>query len=397
MTTLNKVTHVEMERLKLGFTSRARSVFWVRIGIVVLNTFLVFRSEWLGDWSDRIQWFASIATFLTLAYAIISLKLVDSPRFGRWTYFITLNLDVAWLIFIVLLTGGLFSPLMALTPIFTVLFALLFNNPITLIGPLLSLPIITCLHPFIVGRGIGQNEFLVILAYGLIQSIVLYVTSYNLSHEEQQNRDILKLERKLGKMAVVEERTRLAREIHDGVGGTLSAIIIQSEYVLTLADLSVSARQEISEIKAAAEEAIDEIRRAVTMMRGDFQLIPQLKNFCANFTARSRIPVILEISGTAQTISHDMELTFFRILQECLNNIAKHAEAREVRIDIVFSENDVSLMISDDGKGFDMSHTKPLHYGLLNMKERAKKMGADFSIDSQPGNGTCAIFRASVA
>jgi two-component system sensor histidine kinase DegS len=397
MIPIRKVTQMEMDRLKAGFTSRARSIFWVRMGLVLLNTFLIFRSEWLGEWPELIQWLASLATFITLAYAIVSLKVVDNARWGRWSHFITLNLDVAWLICIVLLTGGLFSPLMALTPIFTVLFALLFNNPWTIIPPLLSLPLVTILHPFIDGRGIGRNELLVIMAYGLIQGIVLYVTSYNLSHEEQQNRDILRLERKLGKMAVVEERNRLAREIHDGVGGTLSAIIIQSEYVLTMPDLSPRARVEIGEIKSAAEEAIDEVRRAVTMMRGDFQLIPQLKNFCANFTARNRIPILLDISGDSQAMTHDAELTFFRILQECLNNIAKHSEAKEVRIDVAFTNGDVSLRIVDNGKGFDVSEAKPLHYGLLNMKERAKKMGAQFSIESKPSGGTCATFRSSVA
>lgn len=397
MTLKRPMTQVEIERLKARFVSRARSIFWVRIGVVFLNTFLIFRSEWLGDWPETIQWFASLATFFTLAYAIVSLEFIENVRWGRWSQFITLNLDVIWLICIVLLTGGLFSPLMALTPIFTVLFALLFNNAYTILPPLLSLPIITCLHPLFEGKGVGHNELLVIMAYGLIHAIVLYVTSHNLSQEEQQYRDILGLERKLGRMAVVDERNRLSREIHDGLGGTLSAIIIQSEYLLTMPELSPKARIEVSEIKSAAEEAIDEVRRAVTMMRGDFQLIPQLKNCCSNFTARNHIPVQLEIRGNVPPLTHDTELTLFRILQECLNNVAKHAGARLVKIDVRFTDTEVSLAISDDGRGFEISELKPLHYGLLNMRERAKKMGAHFSIESKPSAGTRATFRASVA
>lgn len=367
------------------------------MGLVVLNAFLIFRSEWLGEWPDVIQWFASLITFFSLAYAIISLRFIEDPRYGRWIQFLTLNLDTAWLICIVLLTGGLFSPLMALTPIFTLLYALLFNNALTVFPPLLSLPIITFLHPLFEGKGIGRNELLVIMAYGLIHTFVVYITSYNLSREEQQNRNIIGLERKLGEMAVVEERNRLAREIHDGLGGTLSAIIIQSEYLLTMTNVSESAREEVKEIKTAAEEAIEEVRRALTMMRGDFQLIPQLKNFCANFTSRNRIPIALNIKGDSPSLSHDTELTLFRILQECLNNIAKHSGAKKVKIDIEFTENDVSLKIVDDGKGFDVTATKPLHYGLLNMKERARKIGAHFSIDSKPNNGASAFFRASIA
>ncbi len=394
MTKMLKLSTVEVERLRRGFSSRAHSLFWVRIGLVGLNTFLIFRSEWLGDWPEHIQWLATLTTLFSLSYAIVSLKFTSSERFGRWVHFITLNLDVLWLIGVILLTGGLFSPLMALTPIFTVLFSLLFNNAYTLIPPLMSLPLITLLHPLIAGKDFGKNELFVVMAYGLIHGIVVYMTTYNLSHEEKQNRDILKLQRQLGKLAVVEERNRLAREIHDGVGGTLSAIIIQSEYLLTIDDLSPRARVEVIELKAAAEEAIDDVRRALTMMRGDFQLIPQLKNFCASFSLRHKIPIALEIVGKPQSLSHETELTFFRILQECLNNVAKHAQAKEVKIDVAFTNGDISLKIVDDGKGFDMSETKPLHYGLLNMKERAKKMGAEFAIESVPNKGTCATFRA---
>lgn len=398
MKDIHKTSQREIDRLKKRFASRAYSIFWVRVGLVLLNAFLIFRSEWLGNWPDLIQWLASLVTFFTLAYAVTSLRFIESPKYGRWSQFITLNLDVFWLICLVLLTGGLFSPLMALTPIFTLLYALLFNNPYTIFPPLLSLPIITCLHPlFEGGNSIGQNELLVIMAYGLIHAIVLYVTAYNLSQEEKQNRDILGLERKLGKMAVVEERNRLARDIHDGVGGTLSAIIIQSEYLLTMPKLAETARHEVCEIKMSAEEAIEEVRRALTMMRGDFSLIPQLKNFCANFSARIRIPIDLRITGGSPELNHDTELTLFRILQECLNNVAKHSQAKKVEVTINFTNTDVSLRILDDGKGFDVLETKTAHYGLQNMKERARKIGAHFSIESNPTDGTCATFRASIA
>src|SRR2546428_11518005 len=105
MTKVYKLNPVEVERLKRGFSSRAHSLFWVRMGFVGLNTFLIFRSEWLGDWPEAIQWLASLITLLTLAYSIVSLNFVESARFGRWVHFITLNLDVAWLICIIFLTG----------------------------------------------------------------------------------------------------------------------------------------------------------------------------------------------------------------------------------------------------------------------------------------------------
>jgi signal transduction histidine kinase len=231
-------------------------------------------------------------------------------------------------------------------------------------------------------------ELLLLLWYAALNGIAVYVIVYLTSREEQQSREIVALHRELRKLAVAEERNRLAREIHDGTGAALSGLIIQSEYILTLARGNEQLRTEIIELKGAAEEAIDEVRRALSMMRDEFDLVPQLQNTCTTFTTRHRLPVDLVITGEAPAFTGSQQLNVFRIMQECLTNAAKHAEAQTVTVRVDFQGEAMEMSIVDDGKGFDPTKTPKHHYGVLNMHERAKKAGGVVTIDSAPGQGT---------
>ena len=156
----------------------------------------------------------------------------------------------------------------------------------------------------------------------------------------------------------------------------------------TLAKGDTSLLEEISELKGAAEEAIDEVRRALSMMRDEFELVPQLENTCTTFTTGHRIPVQLKIVGSPPPLNDEQQLTIFRIMQECLTNIAKHASPTVVTVDVNFVKDGMSMRIVDDGAGFDLSKTPKHHYGLINMRERARKAKGAVSIDSAPGEGT---------
>jgi signal transduction histidine kinase len=94
------------------------------------------------------------------------------------------------------------------------------------------------------------------------------------------------------------------------------------------------------------------------------------------------------VTGTPFECAEEQELTVFRILQECLTNIAKHAQPTKVVVKVDFAKDRISLDIIDDGKGFDVTKTPKNHYGLINMKERARKANGEVGIDSAPGKGT---------
>jgi signal transduction histidine kinase len=109
---------------------------------------------------------------------------------------------------------------------------------------------------------------------------------------------------------------------------------------------------------------------------------------CSTYTSRHKLPIELLVEGVPFECAEEQELTVFRILQECLTNIAKHAAPKKVQVVVRFSPERISMKIVDDGKGFDVTKTPKNHYGLINMRERARKANGEVTIDSSPGSGT---------
>jgi two-component system sensor histidine kinase DegS len=282
--------------------------------------------------------------------------------------------------------GGLQSPLLATQLLFTALFAILFPRPLGILPPLLALPITTRLD-LLLNRSVTAVEVLTLLWYTALNFIVVYVLVYLNEREAAAQREVLQLQGDLKDLAVVEERNRLAREIHDGLGATLSSLIIQSEYLLQLAT-EPAMIVEIRELKASAEESIEELRRNLRMMREDFDLTQALEDHIRTFRERTQLDVAFERSGPSEPMSADAQLALFRVLQESLSNCAKHAEPKHIRVRLAYQGDKVFLSVKDDGKGFDSRAAKVGHYGLLNMRERATKIGGEIVIDSTPGSGT---------
>jgi two-component system sensor histidine kinase DegS len=206
--------------------------------------------------------------------------------------------------------------------------------------------------------------------------------------EAAAHREVVELQGDLKELAVVEERNRIAREIHDGLGASLSSMIIQAEFILGMAKEDSPLRSEISELKATAEESIEELRRNLQMMREDFELTQGLEDYVKTFSQRTQVDIRFERSGLPRKLTPDAQLALFRILQECLSNTVKHAEPKVVRVKLDYDLDRVHLFVRDDGKGFDPKRTPRGHYGLLNMRERAMKLGGELIVDSAPGTGT---------
>lgn len=379
----------EAQRLKERFLTRATAVFFARLAFLALGVGMLVLPSWqrafavggAGSW---------LILVVSAAAAFSCQALAAHPEHGRRVMFVTLLIDLSILLLIVARSGGIQSPAMPAQLLFTIFFALLFPNPIAILPPLLVLPAAIVLGQF--GFGVTRPAFaadVMNLAWlAAMNGVAVYVMVYLTSREEKQNREILELEQSLGKMALVEERNRLARDIHDGLGASLSGVIIQAEYLVNLTKKDPDLQAEVKELKVGAEEAIDEVRRAVSMWRDDFLLVPQLENMCSTYTSRHKLPIELVVEGMPFECAEEQELTVFRILQECLTNIAKHAQPSKVQVVVRFAPERISMDIVDDGKGFDVAKTPKNHYGLINMRERARKANGEVSIESEPGKGT---------
>ncbi|MEO5886072.1 MAG: histidine kinase [Anaerolineales bacterium] len=203
-------------------------------------------------------------------------------------------------------------------------------------------------------------------------------------------------------LAVLEERQRLARNLHDAVNQSLFSAGLIAEVLPRLWDRDQDlARQSLEDLRRLTRGAMAEMRALLTELRPstltDADLGDLLRLLGNAFTGRTNIPNTVTVVG-AGTLPADVQVAAYRVCQEALNNIAKHAGASKVEIYEIYLKQEgtaIELRISDDGRGFDPEQTTSGHYGLSMMRERAEAVGALLSIISQPGHGTELTFRWS--
>lgn len=193
--------------------------------------------------------------------------------------------------------------------------------------------------------------------------------------------------------AVSTERSRLARELHDAVTQTLFSTTLTAEVLPKIFEKNPDAGyQKLSELRDLTRGALAEMRTLLMELRpealADADLHDLLQHLTNAFIARARIPIDLNIQGKID-LPVDVKIGFYRIAQESLNNISKHADAEKVTISLVTQEKQVELIVEDNGLGFDtQTSSKTDHYGLRIMKERAAEIRATINISSKVNQGT---------
>jgi signal transduction histidine kinase len=201
------------------------------------------------------------------------------------------------------------------------------------------------------------------------------------------------LRRQAGELAAGEERAHLARELHDSVTQALFSMTLVSRSVELLLDRDVeSARAQMTQLRELQREALAEMRALIFELRpGNLEqdgLTRALKTHTAALQGRIGLPVVVESTLGEERLPLPVEETLYRIAQEALHNVVKHAAARQVRVEVGRKRSGVRLRIKDDGKGFDPSHVPAGHLGLAGMQARATRIGASFSCKSVSGKGT---------
>jgi PAS domain S-box-containing protein len=188
------------------------------------------------------------------------------------------------------------------------------------------------------------------------------------------------------------ERRLLARELHDRVGQSLTALGLNLRVIASELDLesgqTVTTRLE--DCMRLVEDTVGAMRSVMGELRpqalDDYGLLAALRAHVAEFTARTGIHVAVAEDGDPGRVAKDLELALFRIAQEALNNVAKHSKATAVRVCFGGHGDGAVLALSDDGVGFDPARGGS-GWGLIIMRERAESIGAKFELDSAPGRG----------
>jgi two-component system sensor histidine kinase UhpB len=191
-----------------------------------------------------------------------------------------------------------------------------------------------------------------------------------------------------------EERRRLARDLHDEVNQALTAILLRLEAASQAAPPELS--DELGELKRLVNQAMEELLQLARQLRptalDDHGLLPALATHVRRFAAQTGIQADLRTRGEAEDLAPDQEIAVYRVAQEALANVARHAEASRVEIDLDTTGPEVQLRVRDDGCGFD-SHHRSRGLGLGGMAERARLVGGDLTIASRPGDGTELVMR----
>ena len=196
--------------------------------------------------------------------------------------------------------------------------------------------------------------------------------------------------------AVLQERNRIAREIHDNLAQEMLGISVQLEVVARTMPASAElAKTHLDRVRILVRHGIAEARRYVWDLRSQAldknDLPAALSDTARRLTTETAVSANVEVSGTFRPLSPLIEGNLLRIGQEAINNAVRHAQAQTILINLKFDARRVQLSVRDDGKGFDYQESKngeARHFGLVGMHERAVRMGGSLRVDSHAGEGT---------
>jgi PAS domain S-box-containing protein len=194
------------------------------------------------------------------------------------------------------------------------------------------------------------------------------------------------------------ERLRIAGELHDGINQIIASVKMRLKKVAdSLPQLKPAAREILSRCDQLLVKALDENRRIARNLRPSdldhFGLFAACQNHCDEMQLRCNLKIQCHIDAFSQRLAPEMELNLFRIIQEAIANIEKHAQAQAVKIHLGFKNDSITLKISDDGRGFDLKKNGTRRktsggFGLTHMRERAASLGGTFEIQSALKKGT---------
>ena len=276
-----------------------------------------------------------------------------------------------------------------------------YQSPTIIVGlPLTSRTrIIGCLvlaRPESEGLGLSYDDFKLMVGIG--QQLGLSIENARL-YEEAQKREAM-LGRLLHQVVDAQEaeRQRIARELHDATGQSLTAIALGLRGIESIlaSGLPLQVGQ-IRELTQFGTSALGELRQIISDLRppqlDDLGLVPALRWHVQSFEKRYGITARFIVEGEPVRLPSEYETVLFRITQEALRNVAKHAQASQVMVTFCLSPRLVRLIVVDDGQGFDPTSPdlmigQPNGWGLLGIRERAILLGGRFEIESVPNSGT---------
>ena len=239
-----------------------------------------------------------------------------------------------------------------------------------------------------------KKKYLIVIALDVTDEISRAEINNELNNMMQSSASILTV--------LENERKRIAKDLHDSIGQKLVVAKLNLEYVQKQSDEKI---EEIEKTKQHIQQISKDIKMIIHNLHpvviDKYSLTDALNNLVQNFNIESDTRTTIQFFGKYLNENKNINLNIYRILQEALNNIHKHSAADKVNIQLHFSEETITGLIEDNGKGFDenilsQNNSRFTGYGVLSMQERTRACGGDFSIESKPGIGTKVIFHIPI-
>lgn len=241
------------------------------------------------------------------------------------------------------------------------------------------------------------NNFFVFLATPFLVAIVVQFfgwLSRQLAAERERAQAALdeniRLQREREELAAQGERSRIAREIHDGIAQSIYMLSLNLETAAELAAGEPALGQRLGRLVTLCKQTLLEVRHYIfdlkPLISGNASLSTALKSQTREFAAVSGLPVKLDVAGEERPLTGAAGTALYRIAQEALANIYRHAQASEVALRLIFDDRSVCLEVCDNGVGFE--GTASAGQGLRNIQQRAEELGGSVNIESAAGQGT---------
>jgi signal transduction histidine kinase len=236
----------------------------------------------------------------------------------------------------------------------------------------------------------------------LTASILLIVLAWVVVLGRRLREQMAIIGQKLRSGAVLEERNRIARELHDTLEQDLAGITMQLDLASDcFRDAPRVAQEALETARSMSRHSMAEARRSVWDLRchllenGD--LISAIEHEVKALGSRDHANISFHVSGTPARLPGSVEMNLLRIAQEAVANAIKHARAQKIAVHLQYHPKRIHLSVSDDGRGFAPSHNPQAgHFGLLDMRERAQSMGSRLIVETDPGRGTRIVLEAPV-
>lgn len=366
---------------------------------------VVYDRDFLGEYSVALQWWQ----MLLVAIATITLLGIDRYEYHCWGENTPRNAAIV----LFLIRFGLVQLISFVNPneitffmylIIPFMALLYFGNAVGIVTSLIVWLLFISRLVFFVSPNFMVLRPLAFINMFTICLMFIMTTAYTLKREKaSRNRAehlLLELEqsqRELEELAATRERNRLARDIHDSLGHYLTVISVLLGKAKAFREKNpAESEQSIDDARRLAHEALQDVRESVKSLRSSqelFSLEQSLPTLVAGLQSE-QLKINLEIKGSEANFSKQSLMVLYRVAQESLTNIQRHSGANRVDIQLNFAPKQVQLVVEDNGKGFDPTHSVAKSgggYGLRGIQERLEMIGGELTLDSQQGKGTRVI------